>query len=373
MTLREKLGQLFIVGVSGTQLTQEEESFLVNNNIGGVVLMGRNCQSPEQVHQLCASIQQLRHKTSSKAPFFIATDMEGGRVARLKDPFTKWPPLKRLGDLDSPTLAFNFAMFMGRELRAVGINLDFAPCVDVLSNPANKVIGDRALSTDPEMVAKMSSALVRGYMKSEIITCAKHFPGHGNTLLDSHEDLPVEEVGLERLNDFELVPFKKAIRSRVDLVMMSHILFKNVDPQYPVSLSEIFVKKVLRDELRFRGLIVTDDLDMKALTKHYTPEEIPVRAIEAGNDLLLYCNDPQVPPMALEALEKSVSNGRLSLVRIEDSYQRIAKLKRDSIISIDPKPWNEVKDLIGHADHKAIVEAINDGRVPEGLSQEKVG
>ncbi len=369
MTLREKLGQLLIVGVAGTELTAAEESFLINNNIGGVILMGRNAKSPEQVHKLSASIQKLRHKTTTKTPFFIATDMEGGRVARLKEPFTQWPPLRKLGDIDSPSLAFNMAMMMGKELRAVGINLDFAPCVDVLTNPTNTAIGDRALSSDPELVAKMASALVRGYIKSEIITCAKHFPGHGNTAVDSHEELPIEEASIERLHQIELVPFKKAVRSRVDLVMMSHVLYKNIDSQYPATLSEVFTKQLLREELRFRGLIVTDDLDMKALTKNYSNEEIPVRAVEAGSDLLLYCNEPSVPPKALDALERAVGGGRISLTRIEESYQRILKLKRDSILTIDPLPWSEVKDLIGCEEHRKIAQAIADGRVPEGLAQ----
>lgn len=369
MTLREKLGQLFIIGVAGTELSGTEEDFLVNNNIGGVILMGRNCKTPEQIHQLSTSIQKLRHKTNLKTPFFISTDMEGGRVARLKAPFTQWPSLRKLGDIDSPSLAFNMSMFMGRELRAVGINLDFAPCVDVLTNPTNTAIGDRALSADPEMVAKMSSALVRGYMKSEIITCAKHFPGHGNTVVDSHEELPVEDASMERLNNIELVPFKKAIRSRVDLIMMSHVLYKNIDPEFPASLSEIFTKKILREELRYRGLIITDDLDMKALTKNYSAEEIAVRAIEVGSDLLLYCNDPDVPPRALDALEKAVASGRLSLTRIEESVQRVAKVKRESLLVIDPPAWSEAKNLIGHPDHLKIAKAIEEGRVPDGLAQ----
>jgi beta-N-acetylhexosaminidase len=368
MTLREKLGQLFIIGLSGTTLTKEEETFLVENNIGGVVLMGRNTQSPEQVHQLCVSIQKLRHKTKFKTPFFISIDMEGGRVARLKEPFTQWPPLKKLGEIDSPSLAFNMAMAMGKELRAVGINIDFAPCVDVLTNSNNKVIGDRSLSSDPEVVSKMSSALIRGYMKSEVITCAKHFPGHGNTLVDSHEDLPSEEASLERLNNIELAPFRKAVRSRVDLIMMSHVLFKALDAQYPVSLSLSF-NKLLRDDLRYRGLIITDDLDMKALTRNWSVEEIAIRSLEAGNDLLLYCNEPSSPSKALDAIEKAVGQTRISLARIEDSYQRVSKLKREAILTIDPLPWSEVKGIIGHAEHLKIAKAIQEGRVPEGLAQ----
>lgn len=369
MTLREKLGQLFIVGLAGTEIAPQEESFLTTNNIGGIVLMGRNVKAPEQIHRLCSSLQTLRHKTKQKTPFFISIDMEGGRVARLKEPFTQWPPLKKLGDLDSPSLAFNMATAMGKELRAVGINLDFAPCVDVLSNPANTVIGDRAISDDPEMVAKMSSALIRGYMKAEVLTCAKHFPGHGNTLLDSHEDLPEESIALDRLHQVELVPFKKAIRSRVDSIMIAHILFKNIDAQFPASLSQVFIQKLLRDELRYRGLIITDDLDMKALTKNYAPDEIAVRALEAGNDMLLYCNDPKVPPLALDALEKAVSGGRISLTRIEESLQRIAKVKRDALIQIDPLPWDKVKDAIGNPEHQKIAQAIFEGQIPEGLVQ----
>ena len=369
MGLRQKLGQLFIVGIAGTELTEAEIDFLTTNDIGGVILMGRNVKSPEQVHNLCSSIQMLRHKTRSKSPFFISIDMEGGRVARLKEPFTQWPPMSKLGELDSPSLAFNLALYMGRELRAVGINLDFSPCVDVLTNPTNKAIGDRSLSADPEIVAKMSSALVRGFMKSEVITCAKHFPGHGNTIVDSHEELPIEEATLEQINNIELVPFKRAIRSRVDMIMMSHILFKNIDAKYPATLSEEFNKKLLRDELRFRGLIITDDLDMKALSNNYATEEIPVRAIEAGSDLLLYCNDPLIPPKSLLALENAVSTGRISLVRIEESLQRIAKLKRESILTIDPLPWAKVKDQIGHQEHRKIAKAIEDGKIPEGLAQ----
>lgn len=370
MTLREKLGQLLTVGIAGTELTSDEEVFLTTNNIGGVVLMGRNCKDPEQVHRLCSQIQALRQKTNSKAPFFISIDMEGGRVARLKEPFTRWPALKKLGDLDSASLAFNMALAMGQELRAVGINLDFAPCIDVLTNPKNTVIGDRAISSNPEIVSKIASALVRGYMKAEVITCAKHFPGHGNTLLDSHEELPIEESSLARLHEVELFPFKKAIRSRVDMVMMSHVLFKNIDPDYPASLSQVLTQKLLRDELRFRGLIVTDDLDMKALTKYQTIEEIPVRAIEAGSDQLLYCNDPSVPPRAMEALERAVQSGRISLARIEDSFQRVTKCKRESLISIDPKPWSEVKKWIGCSEHLALAQAIDEGRIPEGLTSQ---
>jgi beta-N-acetylhexosaminidase len=368
MTLQQKIGQLFTVGISGLTLTQEEKNFLVHNNIGGVILFARNIKSPEQVSELCHEIQSLRHRSANKAPFYISIDMEGGRVARLKAPFTEWSPLQKLGDLDSPSVAFNMAQAMGSELRAVGINLDFAPCIDVLTNPKNKVIGDRAISTDPEQVAKISSALVRGYIKSGIISCVKHFPGHGNTLVDSHDDLPIENADIERLEKVEFIPFKKAFKSRVDMVMTAHIRFPKIDPEWPVTLSSIFLKDILRDQFRYRGLIITDDLDMKALAKHYDRAEIPVRALEAGADLLLYCNEPESPPMAIEAIQKAVASGQITVDLISRLVKRVEDHKYQTLAHPDPIPWAEAKSIVGHPDHKKIAETISNGVIPAGLA-----
>lgn len=370
MSLRHIIGQHFFIGISGHALTADEKKFIVENNIGGVCLFGRNVADPKQVHDLCAEIQSLRHKQFDKAPLFIGIDMEGGRVHRLKPPFTVWPALKKLGDLDAPTVTFHFANRMGQELKAVGINLDFAPCVDVFTNPANTVIGDRSISSDPEMVAKHASALVRGYIKSDVLTCAKHFPGHGNTIVDSHEDLPVENVDMARLESCELIPFKKTFKSRVDMVMTSHIKFPKIDPDWPATLSEIFIKKIIREECRYKGLIVTDDLGMKAMTKHYGIEEVPVRALKAGVDLLLYCNDPEVPPQALEAVLGSAAQGVLQQSDLENSHRRILDLKKAKITQPDPLPMSEVTNIVGHPEHLKIASAIASGEIPEGLLPE---
>ncbi|KYG68846.1 hypothetical protein AZI87_06350 [Bdellovibrio bacteriovorus] len=364
------IGQHFFIGISGHALTAEEKKFIVENNIGGVCLFGRNVAEPKQVRELCAEIQSLRHQQTEKAPLFIGIDMEGGRVHRLKSPFTVWPPLRKLGDLDAPTVSFHFANRMGQEMKAVGINLDFAPCVDIFTNQANTVIGDRSIGSDPELVAKHASALVRGYIKSEIITCAKHFPGHGNTIVDSHEDLPVENLDLERLEACELIPFRKSFKARVDMVMTSHIKFPKIDPDWPVTLSETFIQKIIRDECRYKGLIVTDDLGMKAMTKHYGITEVPVRALKAGVDLLLYCNDPEVPPQAYEAVLEATAQGSLSKERLEDSYRRIMDLKKTKIPNPEPLPLNEVVNIVGHPDHLKIAKAIANGQVPDGLLPE---
>jgi beta-N-acetylhexosaminidase len=366
--INQLIGQHVLIGVSGHSLTAEEKKFIVQNNISGVVLFSRNVGEPKQVRELCAEIQSLRHQTTEKTPLYIAIDMEGGRVARLKAPFTQWPPLKKLGDLDSPTVSFNFSKAMGQELKAVGINLDFAPCIDVFTNPKNTVIGDRAVSNDPEMVAKHTSALIRGYMKSEIIACAKHFPGHGDTVIDSHEDLPVEQADRERLEKVELVPFKKAFKSRLDLLMTAHIRFPKIDPEWPVTLSEIFLKKILREEMRYRGLIITDDLDMKALASHYDREKIPVRALQAGADLVLYCNEPASPPRAIEGIAKALSDGKLKKSDLEQTYKKILAMKKETIPNPDPIAWQEASQWIGHSDHSKLSQAIAKGEVLGNLA-----
>lgn len=365
--MNKLIGQHLFMGISGHALTADEKKFIVNNNIGGVVLFGRNVSEPKQVHALCTEIQSLRHQMPDKAPLFIGIDMEGGRVARLKSPFTAWPPLRTLGDLDNATVTFHFSNKMGLEMNAVGINVDFAPCVDIFTNPKNTVIGDRSLGADPELVARHSSALVRGYIKANVISCAKHFPGHGNTLVDSHEDLPVEELSLERLENMELVPFKRSFKARVDLVMTAHILYKNIDPQWPATLSEIFLKQILRDKCRYRGLVITDDLDMKAMAKHYDPHLIPVRALQAGADLLLYCNEPQSPPRALESIAKALSQGELKKEELEAGTKRILDLKKEKITHPDPMPLEKALQVVGCAEHQTVAQALAKGEVPPGL------
>lgn len=367
MKLNELIGQHMLIGVSGLTLTDSEKRFIVDNNISGIVLFARNLSTPEQIRDLCAEIQSLRHKMASKAPLFIGIDMEGGRVHRLKPPFTQWPPLKLVGDLDAPTVAFHFAHRMGLEMMAVGINLDFAPCVDVFTNPLNTVIGDRAVSTDPHQVEKMASALVRGYIKSGILSCAKHFPGHGHTVIDSHEELPVEEADLKRLHEVELVPFKKALRSRVDMVMTGHILFKSVDKDWPVTLSEFFLKKILRDDLKYKGLVITDDLDMKAMAKHYDKGFIPVRSLQAGADLLLYCNEPESPPVAIETIMSAVAQGQHSKAELEYTLKRILDVKKIKMLNPDPKPIAEAMEIVGHPDHQYLADCLRKQIMPEGL------
>jgi beta-N-acetylhexosaminidase len=365
--LRNQIGQQMIIGLQGLSLSNEEANFIAKNNIGGVILFKRNIESPKQVRELSAQLQDLRKTASDKAPLFISVDMEGGRVHRMKPPFTQWPALSFIGKLDSTSVAFRFAQAMGEELRSVGVNLDFAPCIDIFSNPANSVIGDRSLGGNPETVAKLGSALVRGYIKADIIPCAKHFPGHGNTLLDSHEALPIEDKSLEELEAFEMEPFKKIFRARLEMIMAAHIKYPKVDNEWPASLSETFLKTVLRERLRYRGLIITDDLDMKALTSSYDKPTIATRAIQAGANILLYCNESDSPAIALEAIEKAVQDKTLDAKVITENQSKVLTLKRAKLVQPEPHRIEDVSRIVGHPDHIRLAKAIVDGSVPADL------
>lgn len=371
MKLNELVGQLTLIGISGHTLTADEKKFIVENNISGVVLFSRNVANPQQIYDLCNEIQSLRYQMADQAPLFIGIDMEGGRVHRLKPPFTQWPPLKTVGDLDSPPAAFQFGLQMGSELMAVGINLDFAPCVDIFTNPKNTVIGDRAVSSDFLMVEKMASALVRGYKKSGIFSCAKHYPGHGHTIIDSHEELPIEEADLKRLTEVELVPFRKAFRSKVDMVMTGHISFPNVDPKWPVTLSELFLKKMLKQDFKYRGLVITDDLDMKAMAKHYPKGEIPVLAFEAGADLLLYCNEPDSPPVAITSVVKAIESHRLSLSEMQSIHQKVLQAKKDKVGMINHLSFDEAMTVVGNMKHQYLADCLRNKVMPENLNESK--
>lgn len=363
---RNRIGQLLIIGIAGTELTKEESDFIVQNNIGGVILFSRNCESPEQIHSLCHSIQDLRHKLPEKAPLFIGIDMEGGRVQRLQPPFTSWPSVQKMSELDSTLVAFNFARAMGTELKSVGINLNFAPCVDVLTNEKNQVIGDRSPGTDPELVSKISSALARGYIKAEIFPCAKHFPGHGNTIADSHEELPVEQTDLETLKKRELPIFKKVFRTKINFVMPGHLHFPNID-ENPVIFSEVFLKKIIREEMRYKNVIISDDLDMKALRLNYEVKDIPIKALKAGCDMLLYCNEPESPQIALESLQSAMSLDPDLCWQVTQSYSRVMGLKSLSLMQIDIPNLTVASKIIGHPDHLKLAEAITRGEIPSDI------
>lgn len=316
------LGQLIITGIGGTSLSSSEIDFLEKEKIGGVILFSKNFSDPEQLIQLINSINSL----NSHHPFFISVDHEGGRVIRFKKYFTQFPPMLKLADLNDPEVFFQVGQIMGAELSSCGINLNFTPCCDLFTNPKNNVIGDRAFGRDPKMVGPLIKKFIHGMKNENVLTCAKHFPGHGDTLEDSHFELPRVSSPLKVLKSREFIPFSDAIKSGVDTVMMGHLLVDEIDQKMPCSLSKA-AYDLLRNELNFKGLILTDDMQMDAIKKGYSVSEAAELSISAGANCLIY-RDLEYSKEALAALKLSKLPKRF----LSDSIQKIIDFKDKNLV-----------------------------------------
>ncbi len=312
---------LLCVGFDGLSPTPEVLE-LVRRGVHGVILFGRNVESAEQVAELSAAL-----KRAAGRPLLVSIDQEGGRVARLRarHGFTELPPMRALGETGDERTAFEVGALLGRELRAVGIDQDYAPVVDVDTNPLNPVIGDRSLGRDPELVGRMGAALARGLQSSGVAACAKHFPGHGDTSQDSHVDLPRLPHSLERLEAVELAPFRALSRAGVASVMTAHVIFEALDPVRPATLSPI-VMQLLRGSCGFDGPALSDDLEMKAVSAHFPLEEVVPGAVAAGVDGLLVCHHPDVQNRAVDLLRRAVEQGSLPAGRLDQARGRLARL-----------------------------------------------
>lgn len=361
--LEKKLAQMFIVGLPGTELDSESQDFLTEMQPGGVIFFGHNYESLALLSEMCSEIQRVKETL----PFFVAVDHEGGRVQRFKKPFTHFPEPVTIGEIGSPKLAFLVAEVMARELSAVGVNLNFHPLCDILTRPSNPVIGKRSFGADEELVSKMASAMVRGFLAAGLISCVKHFPGHGDTTVDSHFDLPIVKRSWEDLKEREIKPFVKAIRSRVDVIMTAHILNPLIDEKYPATLSKKTITDLLRKELRYQRLVITDDMQMKAIEKGYGAEEAVGLAIEAGCDVLLY-RDRETGRKAMMAALDLLARGKISEARVEESYARIVETKD----KINPKalPIDEAAKIVGCDAHYEILQMVLEKRKPSGKELE---
>jgi beta-N-acetylhexosaminidase len=352
--LRRTIGQLLIAGFDGHQLSPELRSVAREFGLGGVILFARNVAEPEQVAELAFDASRL----TPDLPCWVSVDQEGGRVARLKAPFTEWPPMATLGRSGDVALAERFARALAAELKSVGITLDYAPVLDIHTNPKNPVIGDRALADKAEQVARLGAAIVRTLQSEGIAACGKHFPGHGDTSTDSHLELPLVEHPPERLRDTELAPFRAAIQARVATIMTAHVLVPALDEKRPASLSRAIVHDLLREELGFDGVILSDDLEMKAIAAEYEVPSAAVLAIEAGCDGVLICSgrhDTQAA--ALEAIVHAVEDERLPLARIEDALQRQRRAKERFLaapIAARPLAGRALRAVLGRDEHRAV-------------------
>ncbi len=328
LSLKEQAGQMLISGFEGTQLTPETEDLIVNHHVGGFILFERNYESPEQLHRLLSDMQRLAASVTPGLPLFISVDQEGGRIARLKEPFTSFPPPITLDRVRSMELAREYGRALTAELAEVGINMDYAPVLDVHTNPDNPVIGDRAFSSDPGWAARLAGAFLEGCRDTGMIPVGKHFPGHGDTHLDSHLDLPTVERSREELECVELEPFRQTIAHGLEAVMTAHVVYPAWDPDHPATFSKTILQSVLRDQLGFKGLIISDDLEMKAVEKFCPFESFGQLGVEAGIDVFLICHNREKVVDLHHQLVQGVKSGRINQDRVEASCQRVVELKQ---------------------------------------------
>jgi beta-N-acetylhexosaminidase len=282
-------------------------------------------------------------------------------VARLKAPFTVWPPMATLGRSGDEGLARRFAKALATELRAVGITLDYAPVLDIHTNPKNPIIGDRALAEDADSVARLGAAIIETLQSNGVAACGKHFPGHGDTSVDSHLDLPLVEHPPDRIRCVELVPFREAVKAGVAFIMTAHVLVPSLDEEKPATLSRRIVQGMLRDEVGFGGVVLSDDLEMKAIAKSYTVPDAAVQAIAAGCDALLVCSgDVDVQAATLEALVRAVEQDVIPYKRLEDALQR-GRLAKERFLAA-PVATNQRAQLghvLGCDEHQRIVDEMS--------------
>lgn len=340
-----------MLGVEGTRVTRETEFFLRETGAGGVILFGRNYRTPKQLRTFIRDLN-----AASETPLIVAVDQEGGRVARLGSPFTELPPMALFGGREDGTeLAEQTGALLAAELSSVGINLDFAPVLDVATNASNPVIGDRAFGADAREVASLGCAFIRGMQAAGVAACGKHFPGHGDTDVDSHLGLPLLPHTRKRFEALELVPFRAAVKEGVATMMTSHLSIPNLDDKSPVTVSRPVTFGMLRQELKFSGLIFTDDLIMKGITCIYPPYEAGWRAVAAGADVVLICHEPDSQRAALEGLRKAVGEGWISMHQLSAALERIAAFKERFVEGDIERPS---LDVIGCRAHRKLAKSL---------------
>ena len=332
MTTEQKVGQLMIIGFDGTTVDADLRGMIADYHIGGVILFARNVQSPEQVARLTNELQKIALE-SGHPGLFIAIDQEGGRVARLTEEkgFTEFPSAMALTATGDPENARRMAAAMAAEIRAVGINVNFAPDLDVNNNPSNPVIGTRSFSSDPVKVAEYGLAFAQGLQENGVLAFGKHFPGHGDTGVDSHIDLPLVPHDRARLDEVELFPFRAAIQADFAGIISAHVTFPAIEPtpELAATLSRPVLTGLLRDELGHDGLIATDSLEMGALAAHgYPPPVAAALAFAAGADLLLFNRDHAMHREAFTNLLQTIEDSKVSQEQLNASVRRIVEAKR---------------------------------------------
>lgn len=317
-------------GFSGERPSKAILDFIRNDGLGGVILFRRNIKSADQLGDLTRELQDV-----ADGDLLIGIDQEGGRVSNLPASVINVPPMEELGrkfaNDKSTEEAYKLGCEFGEKLLGFGINVDFAPVLDVHTNPRNPIIGNRAFSSNPEVVARLGCEVVRGMTQTGLIACGKHFPGHGDTAEDSHHTLPKLKHDKERLDKIELVPFKRAIEDGIPSLMSAHVVYEHVDPGNPATLSKKILTDILRGELGFKGVLFSDDFEMRAIADNWNIGDAAVKSINAGSDVILICHTETRQKSALEAVRKAAGEGVISPDRIKEALTRVINLQPQSI------------------------------------------
>ena len=343
--LRQACARLLLVGFPGREVDGDLGG-LIDAGVLGAILFGRNVGTAAETALLLRAL-----KSRAGRPFPVAVDQEGGRVARLRGaPYTALPPMRAIGQRGDPELARRVGRLLAFELRATGFDWDFAPVLDVDSNPANPVIGDRSFGAGPAEVARLGVALAEGMEHGGVASCGKHFPGHGDTLQDSHLTLPVLEHRLERLEAVELVPFAAYSRAGLASVMTAHVRFPALGEDVVATVSRRAMTGLLRERLGFQGLVVSDDLEMKAIAD---PAAAAVEAVRAGVDVLLVCHHAAVQHRVLDALAAAARKGHIAEERLRDAHARIERLVERFV-----RPGEDRVAELETADHRRMAEEL---------------
>ena len=353
--LHHAAGQKLMVGFpEATRTVPSSIGRALEGGLGGLILFRRNIEDIHQFMDLSRSIHAVNNHQGPSP--FVAVDQEGGRVVRLRSPLSPIPPMRTLGELDDLDLTAAVSGLMARELEAVGVNLNFAPVIDVDSHPANPVIGDRSFSRDPSRVARHGRVFIEAHLRNGVLPCAKHFPGHGDTSTDSHLTLPSLPHDLKRLDEVELLPFREVISSELPAIMTAHILFEKLDSVHPASLSRPVLQDLLVTQLGFQGLIITDCLEMKAVSERYTIEEMVELGLQAGVHIFLISHSESVWQAAWEHLIRLGERDHETRTKILTSANDISECK----LRQRPSPRQDAPalEILGCAEHRGILESI---------------
>ena len=346
---------MIIAGFDGTYINSDLEELIINRRVGGLILFERNFENLDQLLRLISELQSLAMSCPASVPLFISVDQEGGRVSRLKAPFSAFPQPSCLGKARSELLARRFGLALGQEMHLAGINMVYAPVLDVNTNPDNPIIGSRALSDGPEWVARLGKAVIDGIREAGVLPVGKHFPGHGDTESDSHLELPYVDRVTNSLEKIELKPFAAAIKNGLEVVMTAHVIYSAWDSELPATFSPNILKNILRGKLGFGGLIITDDLEMKAVEKHIPFDSISKLGSAAGVDLYLICHDREKILSLQDQMIRNIDEGHIDKTSVEVSVQRIIDVKKR--MPTKPHDDRNLTELV--KDHLNLIDEMN--------------